>query len=133
MTAQKKAKGTVIIAADANVWEHELATAQTLANEGYTVTFIRKSTKPRQHSADIYIDGIAWEMKSPISPKKKAIEKNLREATEQSNHIIFDARRMKRLPDHAIEQEVRVCAYKRIRKIERLIYVNKHGNVINIK
>lgn len=133
MTAQKKRKGTVIITADVNVWEHELTTAQTLANEGYTVTFIRKSTKFREHSADIYIDGIAWEMKSPISSKKKAIEKNLRQATEQSNYIIFDARRMKHLPDHAIEQEVRVCAFKRIRKIEHLIYINKRGNVISIK
>ncbi|MBR6459883.1 MAG: hypothetical protein IKS49_07010 [Actinomycetaceae bacterium] len=133
MTAHRKQKNRLVIPTGVHVQPHELATARALANEGYTVTFIRKSTKPREHSADIYIDGVAWEMKSPISPKKKAIEKNLREATEQSSHIIFDARRMKRLPDHAIEQEVRVCAHKRIRKIERLIYVNKHGNVINIK
>ena len=133
MTAHRKQKNRLVIPTGVHVQPHELATARALANEGYTVTFIRKSTKPREHSADIYIDGVAWEMKSPISPKKKAIEKNLREATEQSSHIIFDARRMKRLPDHAIEQEVRVCAHKRRRKIERLIYVNKHGNVINIK
>lgn len=133
MTAQKKRKGTVIIAADVNVWEHELATAQTLAHEGYTVTFIRKSTKFREHSADIYIDGIAWEMKSPVSSQKKAIERNLRQATEQSCNIIFDSRRMKNLPNQAIKQEVRACADKRIRKITRLIYIDKHGNAIKIK
>lgn len=133
MKSHRQQKNRIIIPTDVHVQPHELATAQTLANAGHIVIFIRKSTKFREHSADIYIDGIAWEIKSPVSSQKKAIERNLRQATEQSHNIIFDSRRMKNLPNHAIEQEVRVCAEKRIRKITRLIYINKNGDAIKIK
>lgn len=64
-----------------------------------TVEFIRKSEEPYAASADVLIDGIQWEMKSPKSDKLKMVQKNLRLALRQSRNVIFDSRRMKKLPD----------------------------------
>lgn len=64
-----------------------------------TVEFIRKSEEPYATSADVLIDGIQWEMKSPKSDKLKMVQKNLRLALRQSRNVIFDSRWMKKLPD----------------------------------
>ena len=60
------------------------------------------------------------------------ILKNLRRALHQSSHVIFDSRRMKRLPNHAIEREVRLRADE-LRSLKHLIYINRHGEVVIIK
>ena len=68
----------IIIQSGANVWPHEMKTAEALAAAGRTVEFIRRSEEQRTTSADAIIDGIVWEMKAPKASNLKAIEKNLR-------------------------------------------------------
>ena len=79
----------IIIQSGANVWPHEMKTAEALAAAGRTVEFIRRSEEQRTTSADAIIDGIVWEMKAPKASNLKAIEKNLRKALDQSNCVIL--------------------------------------------
>ena len=126
-------EGKIIIQSGANVWPHELKTAEALAAAGYSVEFIRRSEEQRVTSADVIIGGVLWEMKAPKASNMKAAEKNLRKAMDQSDCVIFDSRRMKGIPDHAIERELRVCAVGRVKKLKRLLFVNRKAQVIDIK
>ena len=126
-------RGQIIIQSGANVWPHEMKTAEALAAAGRTVEFIRRSEEQRTTSADAKIDGIVWEMKAPKASNLKAIEKNLRKALDQSNCVILDSRRMKGIPDHAIERELQACAAGRIKNLKHLLFVNRKAQVIDIK
>lgn len=42
-------------------------------------------------------------------------------------------RRMKGIPDHAIERELQACAAGRIKNLKRLLFVNRKAQVIDIK
>ena len=128
----KKEKGEVIIPHDVNVQPHEMRTAQSLAAHGYTVRFIRKSEKFRERSADVLIDGVMWEMKAPKSSRLYKVQENLRRALHQSRYVVFDSRRMKRIPDAAIERELRKWG-KEMKELRGLLFVNRHGQVITIK
>lgn len=128
----KQPRGKIIIAPDLNVWPHEYETAKALAMTGMTVEFIRRSEEYRTTSADVIVNGLIWEIKAPESDKTKVIEKNLRKALHQSKNVIFDARRMKKLPDMVIEREVRKWCCE-LRTIKHLIYVNRGGEVCIIK
>lgn len=133
MLAMKKPKGKIIIQSGANPWPHELKTAESLAAIGYVVEFIKKSEADHEHTADVYLDGGLWEMKAPISSSLKAIERNIRRGLDQSSSIVFDSRRMRGLPDAAIEREVNACVNGRIKGLVHLIYINRKGNVIDKK
>jgi len=128
-----KSKGKIIIQPGANPWPHELRTAESLSTAGYIVEFIKKSEVDYEHTADVYLDGVLWEFKSPTASSLKAIERNMRRALDQSDKVVFDSRRMKGFPNTAIEREVHACADGRIKGLKRLIYINRKGVVIDIK
>ena len=123
--------GNITIVGNANAWPHEMDTARALARDGRDVEFIDRGGRG-DGCADVRLDGLVWEMKSPKSDKMAMVQKNMRRALHQSPNVIFDARRMKRLPDAAIEREVRKWAGE-LRGLKHAIYVNRHGNVIVIK
>ncbi len=127
-----KPRGKIVIEPGTNVWEHELRTAEALAAAGYTVMFVKKSEVDYEKTADTLINGIRWEFKSPTADNLKTVERNLKRARWQSGNIVFDCRRMRKLPDHAIEREVRKQAHA-IPHIAKLLYVNKQGEIIDIK
>ena len=83
MIVMKQPRGKIIIAPDLNVWPHEYETAKALAMAGMTVEFIRRSEEYRTTSADVIINGMGWEIKSPRSDKASAIDKNIRKALHQ--------------------------------------------------
>jgi hypothetical protein len=132
MTRRKTKVGCVIIPGDANVWPHEELTAKALAMAGFSVKFIRKSERNCEPSADCYIDDEKWEMKAPRSAKLSAVEDNLKKASKQADKIVFDSRRMHRIPDKAVERELatKSCVNKSITHVK---FVNRHGEVIDIK
>ena len=132
MSAMPTARGKIIIAAGLNVWDHELRTAEALANAGYTVEFVPESGIAYEKTADTLIDGVPWEFKSPTADNLKAVERNLKRGRWQSENLVFDCRRMKKLPDTAIQREVEKQAFL-LSGIKRVLYIDKHGNVIDIK
>ncbi len=81
--------------------KNELETAKYFAALGKDVTFIRPSSIPNQHSPDIEMDGLEWEMKAPTGSGKRNIEYNFRKAVAQSKNIIFDLRHVK-IPDNSV-------------------------------
>ena len=99
---------------------------------GMTVEFIRRSEEYRTTSADVIIHGEEWEIKAPRSDKASAVDKNVRKALHQSKCVIFDSRRMKRIPDSTVEKELRKSALI-LRSMKHLLFVNRHGDVIDIK
>lgn len=124
--------GTILIPGDVNVWPHESKTAQALARAGYDVEFVKKSDDPYATTADLLINGEPWEMKSPTASNIKAVERNLKRARWQSGNIIFDSRRMKGLPDAAVERELRKWSTE-LSGVAHVLFVNRHGAVIDIK
>lgn len=72
-------------------------------------------------------------MKSPTSDALRRVQKTLREALRQSNYVIFDSRRMKGLPDAAIERELRRKWVEDLRHLKGLILVKRGGVVVVIK
>ena len=132
MKKGKKPIGKVIIPSGVNVWPHELKTVQALSAEGWVIEFLSKNQHSYESSADIKMGNLEWEIKAPISNKLTSIERNLRRGSKQSENIIFDSRRMKRVPDEAILREVRTKA-QHIKKLKRIIFINRHGQIIDIK
>ncbi|MBR1796923.1 MAG: hypothetical protein IJ757_02780 [Clostridiales bacterium] len=73
----------------------EFSTAKYFADLGKTVVFIRPSSISNQHTPDILMDGVEWEIKCPEGNSKRTIENNMRKAIKQSRYVIFDLRHMK--------------------------------------
>lgn len=123
--------GKITIPAGVNVWPHELETAKALVNFDHVVDFKKRTEGYKVHSADAYIDGRLWEFKAPNSSKLDAVERNLRRAKTQSDRIVFDSARMKRVPDFAIGREIRAKA-PLITGIKEIIFVNRRRECIDI-
>ena len=129
---RKNEIGKIIIPGDVNAWPHERQTAKTLAMHGFNVEFIRKSNRYREHSADVFVDGIKWEFKSPTAKHTRTIFKNLNEATEQAERVVLDSRRMKGVPNEAILREVRKQAFE-VADLKEVKYISKIGKLLDIK
>lgn len=128
----KTKRGEITLEPDARPRLHEIRTAQALAAAGYSVRFIGESKVDGIRSADVVINEVAWEMKAPNSDNARAIQRNIRKALNQSNCVIFDARRMKNIPNKAIEREVRKHAAE-FKSLKKLLFVNRLGEVLEIK
>lgn len=127
-----KRVGKVIKIAGLNVWPHEQYMADQLANAGYTVEFIKPSNTKYQSTPDVYIDGEKWEMKSPRASSLKAVERNLKLGSWQSSKIVFTARRMKNIPDKAVQREL-TKKLAELSKITVIKFITRHGDIIDIQ
>ena len=107
--------------------KHELATANYFADMGKDVTFIRPSNIPGAYRPDILMDGIEWEIKSPIGKGKRTIEKNYHKAALQSKNIIFDLRRVK-IPDNQCLKQLEIEFKDKHTK--RLLVIRKNGELV---
>lgn len=126
-----KKAGKIIIPDGVNVWPHELESAKALIRYGYTVEFLKAVDQKGKQTADCLIDGITWEMKAPKASSLKAVERNLKRGKWQSCRIVFDSRRMKYIPDKAIERELR-RRFSEIKEIKQIKFINRHSQVIDI-
>lgn len=129
--ARKSKLGTITIRDDANVWPHEMKSAKALIKSGHNVEFLPDSKRDGEKRADCYLDNVLWEMKSPRGATLDTVERNLRRAAKKSRNVIFDSRRMKKIPDNAIERELSV-QLKSIRKIDQIKLINRHARAIDI-
>ncbi|MDR1033085.1 MAG: hypothetical protein LBL84_03705 [Candidatus Nomurabacteria bacterium] len=109
--------------------KHEQMTIDCFLARGKNVEAIKPSNTRKQKSPDVIIDGVVWEIKSPISSSRRKIEQRIREANKQSENIIFDLRRVDKYPDK-VEKEV-LKQYDRVPRIRRLIIIKKSGKMID--
>lgn len=87
--------------------------------------------KQTQKTADILLDGIEFEIKSPKSANANSLEHILKKAVKQSCNIIIDTSRMKNVRDDNTRRflinQVRIR-----RQINNLIMITKQGQIIDI-
>lgn len=121
-------RGKVVVPANANPWPHELRVAKILALAGYAVEFIPETNTK---TADILLDGIEFEIKSPKSANANSLEHILKKAVKQSCNIIIDTSRMKNVRDDNTRRflinQVRIR-----RQINNLFMITKQGQIIDI-
>ena len=103
--------------------------AEILALAGHRVEFLPESI---HKTPDIRLDGIEFEIKSPITNKTEKIERNIKRALKQSDNIIIDSSRIRNY------QEQRILGYltqkaRTQKQIHRLIFITKNGQIIDIK
>ena len=120
-------RGRVVTPADANPWPHEKQVARILALAGHYVEFIPETSIK---TPDIYLERTAFEIKSPISNKIKAVERNITRALEKSPNVIFDSSRMKVRDDQIMRELIK--RRKTGKGLERLLFINKRGMIIDI-
>ena len=110
---------------------HEHDTAVFFAKRGKDIVFIKPSDIKKQHSPDFIMDGKMWEVKSPIVYSKSSFEDNLRRAVKQSEHIIYDLRRLKPRDEVMYIKELKKWSGKR--KMRTLIIITRDGQVLTMK
>lgn len=114
-------RGKVIVPANANPWPHEQRVAKILALAGHAVEFIPESNTK---TADILLDGVEFEIKSPKSANANSLEHILKKAVKQSCNIIIDTSRMKNIRDDNTRRFL--VNQARLRKqIKKLIMITK--------
>ncbi len=121
-------RGKVIVPANANPWPHEQRVAKILALAGHAVEFIPESNTK---TADILLDGVEFEIKSPKSANANSLEHILKKAVKQSCNIIIDTSRMKNIRDDNTRRFL--VNQARLRKqIKKLIMITKQGQIIDV-
>ena len=109
--------------------DHELSAAVILAYHFKTdVIFLRPE---RKKTPDIDVNGIRWEIKSPMGDGKKTIDNNLRAAHKQSRNVVLDLRRAKLHQNKAV---ARINYYLSVgpHKIKHLKIITKTLKIIDI-
>lgn len=76
---------------------------------------------------DVEIDGVEWEIKSPIGRGKHVIEDQIKRASKQSLNIVIEARRCK-LHIAKIRSQLRYNVGFR-RHLKQVLLINKHEKV----
>ena len=102
----------------------EFNTAKYFAELGKNVVFIRPSNIKENFRPDFTMDGNEWEVKNPTGKGKSTIDRNLRHAVEQSDHIIFDLRHYKGNENSCI---TKLQNEFRLRNNIRELYIIKHN------
>ncbi|MDO4526792.1 MAG: hypothetical protein Q4B87_01735 [Candidatus Saccharibacteria bacterium] len=122
-------RGKVVTPATANPWPHEERVAKILALAGHYVEFIPETSIK---TPDIILDNTRYEIKSPITDNPKKIVRNVKRALEKSPNVIIDSSRVKGLKDSDI-QRLLISKAKDLPTLKKLIFINKRGQIIDIK
>lgn len=113
-------------------WPHELKVVTALVRAGYKVAFLGIDHSHRRKTADIVIDDIIWEIKSPLTANLPGIERNLKRASKQSPDIIIDSCRTKKLRDQTIQRFLQQKLLQQ-KSIHRILFINRKREIIDIK
>ena len=122
-------RGRIIIPGGRKPWPHELRIANILAMAGHIIEFLPESNIS---TADILLDGVEYEMKSPLTNKPDKLERNIKRGLKQSKNIIFDSSRIKNMRDDNLRRFLTKKA-KEQKQIGELILITKRGQIIDIK
>jgi len=110
---------------------HEYATARVFTRAGKDVEFLQPSRTRGSRTADLKIDGLLWEMKTPMGKTKKTVANALRRAVKQSSNVIIDTRQMK-LSDEIIKKEL-LRNVPLTKSLKRLVIVSKESQIVSLK
>ncbi|MDY6353167.1 MAG: hypothetical protein SPL57_09085 [Lachnospiraceae bacterium] len=108
--------------------EHEFRIARYFADRGKNVRFIQRSNIPGVHSPDLYMDGLNWEMKSPIGDGKHTVEHIFRKAMDQSKYVIIDLRRCKMEESRAIKEFAAI--FNKKPRMRKMLIIKKNEELL---
>ena len=126
---KRSGKGKIVIPAGRRPWPHEMRLADILASAGHNIEFLPESNV--RNTADILVDGVEYEIKSPITSKANSLEHVLKKALKQSPNIIIDTSRMKKSRDDNTRKFL-INQMQTRKQIKKLIMVTKQGRIIDI-
>ena len=109
--------------------EHEYNTVKYLLESGYDVELIPPSKIKHLQMPDIILQGVPWEMKSPVEAGKYTIKNIVQNASHQSVNIIIDLRRCKMMDDEAI-RKIRHY-FDLSKRIRRIKIITKTAEIID--
>ena len=105
--------------------QHEVSAAWILARHfNTTIVFITPSNGYGIKSYDFTMNGLEWELKSPVGTSKKTtIERQFRHAKGKKEHLIIDCRRTE-LKDDFCEKKVRTERIQH-KDVKKLLVITK--------
>lgn len=95
---------------------------------GYSIKFVKESNL---HTADILLNGVEFEIKSPKTSCANSLEHLLKKALKQSPNIIIDTPRMKNSRDDNIRRFLIAQARSR-KQIKRMLMITKKEKIVDI-
>ncbi len=104
---------------------HEIQTALFLRKIGKKVKFLAPANQDSIKTPDILMDGLKWEIKSPVSNASRTIEHAFRSALKQSENVLFDFRRSKASDSANLAKLTYVYKLIRGKKINNLLVITK--------
>lgn len=111
--------------------KHEIRIALALTRLGKDVYVIKPIDSYKTKSPDFYMDGVAWELKSPTGSNRRSISRHIKYALKQSRNIIIDSSRTK-LSDAMIELWLKKDMQSH-KSLQKLKLMTKNGKVVDIK
>lgn len=109
--------------------KHEYSTVKFFLKKGVDIELIPPSQTKGQKTADIIMQGKAWEIKSPVGSGKNTIRHIIQNAGHQSSNVIVDLRRCKLSRETALKE---LAYYFKISKrIRRLIIIVNDEEIID--
>lgn len=120
--------GKIIVPVGMKPWPQEMRVAEILAMAGHNVRFLEESNL---HTADILLDGVEFEIKSPKSANANSLEHLLKKALRQSPNIIIDTSRMNNF-NNVNTKKFLISQMKKRKQIKKLIMITKRGQVVVI-
>ena len=109
--------------------EHEYNTVKYLLESGYDVELIPPSKIKHLQMPDIILQGVPWEMKSPVEAGKYTIKNIVQNASHQSVNIIIYLRRCKMMDDEGI-RKIRHY-FDLSKRIRRVKIITKTAEIID--
>ena len=109
---------------------HEYKTVLFFTELGFNVKLIPKSNKQGEHSPDIRIGKLFWEMKAPKGEGGSLMKNTLQKAARQSENVIVDLRRTKRHQTKCISEIKR--EFSNSKRLKRIKIITKTNNLIEI-
>lgn len=109
----------------------EEATFNYLALFGMNIELIQPSGVEKVKNPDVLIMGTIWEVKTPTSSNRNTIKNRFREASNQSNKIIFDLRYIA-TDAEKVEKQI-ISMFKGNGRVRRLIVIEKSGKLLDIR
>ena len=111
--------------------KHEYETVLFLTSLGYDIELIPKSNRQGEHTPDIRMSRLLWEMKSPKGEGKYLMANTIQRAVKQSKNIIIDLRRTKRHQTKCISEIER--EFKKSNSVLRIMVITKNKRLVEFK
>jgi hypothetical protein len=127
----KKKLGKITLAIGRRPEDHEFEVAEVFARLGFDIEFLPENRTKGARSADIQMDGVIWEIKSPTGKGRRTVEKHFHRASGQSRSIIIDSRRSD--IDGETFRKMVERQWKARRSVKRIILIGKDGQTVDFR